>query len=144
MEAKFQIKAEIEQRKAIDTFIKETRKEFPEAKISATPAGKKLVPEELILLIAVDVSAAILIKVLDKMWNFLSERVVEDEAAKLEQVREIAEGFLLSRQVHDFRLTKSEDKGLYFLLIFAKHDSIYRFYISKYDLRILKYEEKPI
>lgn len=142
MQTDFQVTAEIEQQKAIDDLVRETRMEFPEAKISVAQANKKLVPGELVLLIGIEVSAAVLIKILDKMWSFLSGKAIKVKAATLEQVRETAETFLLSKHFYDFRLTKTEDRGLYFALVYVRRNITHRLYISKYDLKILEYKER--
>lgn len=131
-----------EEQQKVNEILGLVRQEFPDIKIGATAESKKLLPEEIILLIAVQVSSELIIRVLDRLWHYLKDRNVDVNLVSADRVQEKAENYLVHKGLHDFSIVKEEDKGLYVILIYRTRGHTHSFHISKTDLAILKYEEK--
>lgn len=145
MKASFRITAEnARQQRMINEHLKTIQQEFSEAQITVSPESKKIVPEEIVLLIAIQVTAEVLLKVLDKVWKYLLKEDVKVDLASSDEARDRAEVFLKDKQILDFKIIKMEDRGLYVFLMYQARDGIHQFYISKSDLEIIKYIQKAL
>jgi len=131
------------QQGAIDKICKEFRKEFSGAEVSVKSLSKKLAPEEIVLLIAIQISSEIILKALDRLWAYLSKENIRVNLFSIDKVQGKAEDFLKDKkQIFDFKVIKMEDKGLYVILIYESKKYVHSFHIGKSDLEIIRYEEK--
>jgi hypothetical protein len=131
-----------EEQKAIVEISRKIRSEFPEVKIDVTTESKKLLPEEVILLIVIEVSSEVILRLLDRLWNHLKQKNIRASLSSIENVQETAENFLRHKGLRDFRITKKDDRGLYTILIYQTSGHMHSFSISNSDLSILRYQEK--
>jgi len=131
------------QQHAIDKICKELEKEFSGARVSVKPLDKKLAPEEIALLIVIQISSEIILKALDRLWKYLSEENIKVEPFSMNRIQGKAEDFLKKkRQISDFKVTNIGDKGLYVVLIYESKKHIHAFHIGKSNLEIIRYKEK--
>lgn len=135
-----------EQQKFILELSRKIEQETPGIKIHIATESKKLVPHEVLLIIAINIisqiSSKILLRILDNLWKELTKKDLQVELSPLDKVQENAENYLRAKHLVDYEIVKKEDKGLYVYLVYKTFDSTHRFYISKSDLAIIRYEKE--
>jgi len=135
-----------EQQKFIRELSKKIEEEFSGIKIHIIPKSKKLAPNEVLLLIVINIlsqiSAQILFQLLEKLWKELSKGKIQTELPSLDKVQEKAENYLKAKNLLNYKIIKREDRGLYVYLVYKTMKAVHMFYISRFDLEIIKYEEK--
>jgi len=137
-----------EQQQFISTVLEKVQQEFPQTKIDVTTASKKLIPEEIILIIAINIvsttAAEIILRILDRVWKDPNKGNIRIKSSTLDQAQEKVENYLRDKRVIGFQIVKREDKGLYVHLIYKTANSVHTFHISKSDLEIIRYEESEL
>ena len=136
------------QQRFIGTLIEEVEQEFPSTEIAVRSKSRKLVPQEVVLIIAINITstitAEIILRILDRLWENFKKGDIHVKSSTLDQAQEKAENYLKNKQVIGFQVMKREDGGLYVHLTFETANSSHVFYISKSDLEIIKYEEREL
>lgn len=145
MSTSIMLKAENpEEQKAINEILVTLRRKFPTAKVNVVPESKKLLPEEIILLIAIQVSGDVIVRLLDSLWNYLKNIHIEVTLDSVDHVQEKAEEYLRHKGIQDFSIVKRDDKGLYVNLVYRSKRHTHWFSVSRSDCAVLKYEEKNL
>lgn len=132
------------QQKDVANALDELRGDFPELKVRIEPESKELVPGEVVLIVVVTVAsevlAAVVLGFLDKFWNRLRNKGISPILSSLDSVQRTAEGYLLNMGITDYKIIRIENKGLYILFVFKAKDASHRVYISRSDMQIIRYE----
>lgn len=137
--------ADPKQQKDVSRAISELQEEFAGLDVRIKSESKRIIPQEVILLVVVTVASEIVaeavIRFLDELWNHLKERNISPILSSIDSVQRVAENYLSNIGIVDSEITKREDRGLYVFFAFKSKDSSYRIYVSNSDLKIIKYEK---
>lgn len=135
-----------DQQKLLGTLLGKIAQEFPQTEIEVTPESKKLIPGEIVLIIAINITSTIatgvLLRILDKLWEGLHQEDIQVKSSTLDQIQQKTENYLKAKNIVGFRIIKREDRGLYVRLTYKTTTSFHMFNVSKSDLEIIKYEER--
>lgn len=133
------------QQKDIASAINKLQKDYPELNVRIKPESEGLIPEEVVLIIFVTVTSEILatmvLRFLDKLWSSFRNKGISPSLLSPEVIQREAEKYVLDMGIVDFEVIKREDSGLYVLFVFKSKDASHRLYVSRSDMRIIKYEK---
>jgi len=132
------------QQRVIAGILDGLQRDFPEVNVRIEPESKELVPEEVVLLVFVTVAsevlAAVVLGFLDKFWSHLKNKGISPVLSGMDSVQREAENYLLNIGIFDFKIIKREDRGLYVFFQFKSKAAVHHLYISRSDMKIIKYE----
>jgi len=131
----------------IEGIFETIKKEFEGISISSKPLKRELIPTEICLSITLsitaDMSAAVTIKLLERLWQQLNKEKISAKTYPIDAVQSSAERYLIATGIRDFTLIKRQDKGPYVNFIFAdKKGANYLFSITSFDLKIISFTKK--
>ena len=118
---------------------------FPEIDTQIQVLSKKLTPYEVVLLIAItvtaDIASKILISFLDKLWDALTRQNILPSLPSLDSVQMAAEDYLRHLGVIHFQLFQKQDRGLYVFFAFKEATGVsHLIYITKSDKQVIQYK----
>jgi hypothetical protein len=133
------------QQKDIASILGELQRDFPELNARIKAESKGLLPEEAVVIVFVTVASEIVatavLRFLDKLWNGLKRKDISPSLSSSESSQRAAEKYLLDIGIIDFEIIEREDRGLYVLFVFKSKGASHRLYVSRSDMRIIKYEK---
>lgn len=133
------------QQKDIANALAELRGDFPKLNVRIEPESKELVPGEVVLIVVVTVAsevlAAVVLRFLDRFCDRLKNKDISPILSSMDSVQREAENYLLNMGIVDYKIIRREDRGLYVFFMFKSKDASHHLYISRSDVRIIKYEK---
>lgn len=133
------------QQKDITSALDELQGDFPELNVRIEPESKELVPGEVVLIVFVTVAsevlATVVLRFLGKFWDHLRNKGISPILSSLDSVQRTAENYLLNIGTSDLEIIEREDRGLYVFFAFKSKDALHHLYVSRSDMRIIKYKK---
>lgn len=135
------------QQKVIEQTLKNLQSDSQNIGSQVQVLSKKLTPYDVILMIAItvtaDITAKVLINYLDKLWRALMNQHISSLLPSLDVTQIAAEDYLRSQGVVDFQIIQKEDRGLYAFFNFKETTGTsHLIYITKSDKKVIQYQRK--
>lgn len=135
-----------QQKLVIDTFER-FRKDFPFVELEVTVKSRKVIPWEVVLDVAIDITkgiaVALVIKAFEKLWKEIKRNDIAVKLEGLDKAQKKAESYLIEIGVTNFEVIRREDRGLYVFLIFRDYKgNLHHIYVTSFDLRVIEYERR--
>lgn len=131
----------------LNKIFEQMEKEFGNISFDITIKDKRFIPFELVLDITIrvasGVAAAFVIKLLEKLWEELSEKKVIPDTKGMDDIQNSVERYLEAIGVGQFKTLQRKDKGPYVVFIFEdEKGGKHRVVITSFDFRILDYRRE--
>lgn len=126
--------------------LKDVQLEFNGISFTLKAGGKQLIPTEVIvdvtIAIASTVTAGVILRMLEKLWQRLKENKLNPKTAELDAIQSFAEGYLESIGVTSFTILKRINKGPYVKFTYRDEKKHLHFVdVASFKPQVLNYEK---